>query len=419
MPWRPMTLALMLGGCAQATGLAAPAVDGEAQAVPGNSAAGRYPTIETAPPYPAEAEVPPAPADREGGRGWYATTYGVSDAEAQRRVLLQRDMADEIGALDRRLRRSEGATYGGLWIEHRPDWRVVVAFTRSPEATLRRYTRNPVFAGRQVRWSKAELERAMREANAQIGPLGIPYHGGTYLMENEARVELGTEQSEVERLLASGRLRLPPAVRLVGLPPLEPRDPLAPEAAAMVRIFPQLPHRTTIETQELNTGWVVLREGCLRLDRPGTDEDPLAYFGRESGLKLSPAGRLAIYNRASPDHAAQIGERMVLGGGAGREIVDEAVLAPIRAACGAGPVVYVGNPHSYTAFKLRHSAWRVNDLARREGVSRDEALRRYRACLAGEAEAAERYRRTGIADMVPPCDAQPPPPPPPPPPRRR
>ena len=112
---------------------------------------------------------------------------------------------------------------------------------------------------------------------------------------------------------------------------------------------------------------------------------------------------------------------MVLGGGAGREIADAAQLAPIRAVCGAGKVVHVGNPRSYAAFRRRHSAWRVDEIATRRGIGRDAAWRELTACWAREDEAWDRMRRrpAGAASAeppVPPCEHVPPPPPPPPPP---
>jgi hypothetical protein len=387
---------------------------------------GSYPTIESAPPADYGA-APPLPDQRpRDERSWYAQSYGVSEAEAQRRLRLQQQIADEIGRIRPRLEAEQRGNYADLWMEHSPEFRMVVAFVREPEATLRRYTANPLFVARRVEHSLAELERGAAEASAQLRRIGVPAGGGAEVIENRVRIEVAIDQSEADALVASRRVRLAPFVRLVGHDSLDPAEPVSADARRFVRVLPLARHRTGAETSELNVGTIVLRDGCFRLDQPGED-DPLASFGAETGAKLDSSGAPILYQRGRGGYEgdpARVGERMVLGGGAGREIDDPAVLAPVHAACGPGKVVHVGNPRSYAAFRSRHSGWRVDDIARRRGIGRDAAWRELTACWAREDEAWDRIRRgpvraAGAEPTMPPCEHVPPPPPPPPAPPQR
>ena len=68
----------------------------------------------------------------------YADETEVTLEEAKRRLNLQ----EEIGNLRKRLAEEEGSTFGGLWTEHSPDYRVVAAFTESGSETLERYQKS-------------------------------------------------------------------------------------------------------------------------------------------------------------------------------------------------------------------------------------------------------------------------------------
>ena len=390
----PLTLLLAVGGSAAAQ----PVADS-------------WPSIETAPPLAGDDGLPPRDERPRGMASWYANSYGVSVAEGERRMRLQHDLAPEIGDLRQRLAAAMPDNFADVWIEHVPEWRVVFGFKRDGEAILRRHSRNPHFVARQVRFSLAELEAARADIAEQLRSAGISAGIGTYVADNIVGVDLAIDRGELDALIAAGRIRPSPLVRLTAPAPFA-TDSVTPEAARLVRFFPQARQRTGAETSELNVGTIVLRNGCLRLDRPG-DDDPLAFFGAESALKVDGAGYLTVHAREG-GQAGRIGERLVLGGGAGRAVTDEPALAPLRAACGDGPAVWVGNPHSYWQFRLRWSGWQVDALAERERIPRGEAFARMRACWIRQDEAAERARLSGKApsDLGPPCELAPPPPPP-------
>jgi hypothetical protein len=64
----------------------------------------------------------------------YAAQYGVSVDEGIRRFVLVRAAGD----LESALLAEESATFAGLWIQHEPEFRVVVRFTdRTAEGRLK------------------------------------------------------------------------------------------------------------------------------------------------------------------------------------------------------------------------------------------------------------------------------------------
>ena len=68
----------------------------------------------------------------------YADEMEVTLEEAKRRLNLQ----EEIGELRKGLSVEEQDTFGGLWTEHSPDYRVIAAFTESGSETLERYQKS-------------------------------------------------------------------------------------------------------------------------------------------------------------------------------------------------------------------------------------------------------------------------------------
>jgi len=95
-------------------GFAAPAAAQEASA--------------TAPPRAKELANYPTPP----GAAHLAKEYGISLAEASRRIALQ----DRIGALAEQLQSGTDPDFAGMWIQHAPSFRVVVAFPKPSDAKL-------------------------------------------------------------------------------------------------------------------------------------------------------------------------------------------------------------------------------------------------------------------------------------------
>lgn len=115
----------------------------------------------------------------------YAQSYGVSVAEASRRLEFQ----EPIGRLNAELAAQEADAFAGLWIEHQPAYRVIAAFTHDGDAILRRHARAPVASlatARSASLTLVQLELAQRAALADAHGQGIRVETGINVRENRA-----------------------------------------------------------------------------------------------------------------------------------------------------------------------------------------------------------------------------------------
>lgn len=324
----------------------------------------------------------------ESQAAMYALSEGVTLAEAQRRMRLQH--REDIGRLGQTLKAREAATFGGLWIQHQPEWKVIVTFTRDPEATLRKYTSDPIFEARPAKISEAELDGTARRAFDVLQQAGVSFAGGTDIIEGVVRIDLVEELAEVERKLAAKKLTLPPHVKLVPPRPLS-FAAAPPPVDGPVKIFPRARERTGMITQELTIGRLVLEDGCIRLvsrERPY----PVAFFAHEMGLDLSRPDEVRVKNLRSGE-SFRVGERVAMSGGAGRIMTDDPQLPEIERACGPGPVAWVSMPESYAGFRESLLTGHARARAETKGITFEQAVREMRAEWAREDAIAELDRR--------------------------
>ena len=153
----------------------------------------------------------------------YVEDYGVSLDEAVGILAGQ----EAIGDLGYALESGEIATFGGLWIQHEPDYRIVVAFTRDGEETIRPYLEGTSVTGivevRQVEKSLVELRKARKEAEAMVKELGFNFGSGLDIRNNVVQLYLtGAEIEELEVELKKAGLTLPDNVELVAAAPARP-----------------------------------------------------------------------------------------------------------------------------------------------------------------------------------------------------
>ena len=142
----------------------------------------------------------------------YAVEYRVTPQEANRRL----DLQDEIGALDAALEKNEALTFAGLWIEHEPRLRIVVAFTTDERTSER--TLEPYVAGTEaedlavVRRVGRSLQQLDRDAAAVLASApDVPFDMGTDVRGN--RVVVYTASDEADAAFAD--IDLPPSVEVV------------------------------------------------------------------------------------------------------------------------------------------------------------------------------------------------------------
>ena len=145
----------------------------------------------------------------------YADHFGVDLQEAITRLTLQ----EPIGVLGAELEAREADTLAGLWIQHEPEYRVVVAFTRDGESTIAKYVRDgPLLDLIEVRTANATLRdliQAQSKASQIVAGVGFQLSSGINVIEN--RVEIYTsDRAQLEEALREGGKTLPAHVQIVG-----------------------------------------------------------------------------------------------------------------------------------------------------------------------------------------------------------
>lgn len=264
----------------------------------------------------------------------YARTYCVPVEEAERRMAIQlrdaigpktepgrqpRPPADSIGAINATLQEREAATFAGLWIQNRGEYRVVVAFTRDAAATLAKYTRDPLFKPiDRPGPSLAELRATQDRLTTEFTKRGYRWSSASGQEdEGVVRIELAQDAAPIRAAAARGEFALPSWVVLVEPRPLPvPAPPRPGPSDARVKSFPQFAFRTDMYPSTLVgvpdvPATLRLVDGCLVLQ---TDTDTrTAMWQASDALDLSDPSRVTVLNRLSGVRVAA-GDAIVLSG---------------------------------------------------------------------------------------------------------
>ena len=144
----------------------------------------------------------------------YASDYEVTLQEAKRRLGLQ----DSAGALQAELLANESSTFGGLWIQHEPDFKIVVRFTQDGESTVRPYvTGGPLSSLVEVRTADAtlnDLKTAQADAMTLARGFGIRVESQTEVKENRVKLFV-VDKAGLDSSLATSSVQLPSKVDVV------------------------------------------------------------------------------------------------------------------------------------------------------------------------------------------------------------
>lgn len=353
---------------------------------PLGAAAQDRPLAEACPTLPAQVrgEIERAERDRAGEPTWYARAYCVSLAEARRRAETQnRDAVgpetepggppppprDSIGVISQRVETGE-PTFAGLWIQHQPDYRVVVAFTRDAAATLRKYTTDPLFKPldrpgptyKELRATQDSLYRELERLGAR------PVSAGADVMQARVEVEVVGDMGQFRAAVARGEVSLPPYVTIREPKPIA--TPTPPRAAGgPVKAFPRSRYRSGgPQLAILRTGKLVLEDGCLRLDEERHKR--VIVWQHEAALDVQ-ADRLRVLDRDSRISIAP-GERIVLGGNSG-PVTDETLVMDADPAC-PGPYYLVAGFSRIEPLEESQLQNRAGELRQSAGLSAAAAL---------------------------------------------
>jgi len=259
---------------------------------------------------------------------YFAASEGIGLEEAVRRLRLQ----EPIGVLGAELERNESATFAGLWIQHQPEYRLVVAFTRDGDQAIKPYVAGGPLEDfveiRTARYTLAELQAAHNEMIGQLNAANIRVSSGTNVQENRVEVYV-YDAAQFNEVLREANITLPEAVVPVasGTNPVPNLDatptPLPPGVNVFFpqlapQISPSLPDTSGIE------GVLINDNGCLRVESSVGGESALVLWPPE--VILHPTPDVIEVRKQDGSVVARVGE-MVRFGGSGFEASDQAKVA--------------------------------------------------------------------------------------------
>jgi len=269
-----------------------------------------------------------------------ATSWGLSVEEAYQRLRVE----DPIGTLQVELAEWEADTFAGLWIEHEPQYRVVVAFTRDGEKTLKPYLEVRSIPGltlRKARFTYAELEAMQAQAMRELDKLDFHVDVSISVQNNQVEMYVSDREwfeSELRRVGA----RLPQEVEFIvveGGSTARDKDLLLTPPVPGIAFPRQKPtegFRESMLAQLIGT--LRLEGACLQVQ--SLDGEVLLPIWPPE-FTLRSEGEQALVIDGEGKVAARAGEEVYMAGGyAG--VSDEWVLQQIPAAC-RGEYFVVGN----------------------------------------------------------------------------
>lgn len=272
----------------------------------------------------------------------YATQMGIDLEEARQRLGYE----PGIGELNAALQANEADTFAGLWIEHQPTYRIVVAFTRDGEQTIRPYLEGRPFAHlveiEEARFTMAELEAILSQTQGELEKLDFGVAMSIHVQKNRVEVPVGDRawfESELDRVGAA----LPEGVELIeveGGSTAQDKDRLLTPPVPGIAFPRQKPTEGFRECMEaLLIGTLQLEDGCLYVRSLQGEERVLPIWPPEFTLRTE--GEQVLVIDAEGQVAARVGEEVSMGGGH-VPLSDEWVLGQIPPACRGDEYFIVG-----------------------------------------------------------------------------
>ena len=169
----------------------------------------------------------PTPYPGEDGATYdsrvYAAQYGVSVKEAKHRFALQ----DAAGVLNAQLIAKESTTFAGLWLEHKPQFKIVVQFTGAAKPNIAAYTQNKDLVSlvemRTANLSLVDIEKAQMKAYSAFANSGMRVEAGLNVQKNHVEIyTLAQDRPTIAAKMIAAQM--PAYIDLVTVPALsEPK----------------------------------------------------------------------------------------------------------------------------------------------------------------------------------------------------
>lgn len=248
----------------------------------------------------------------------YAEDQGVTLEEAVRRLQLMQSMGD----LQPRLQELYPETFAGLWIEHEPEFKMVVQFTEEPGEAFESLVAGEPYADlievQLASRPQNSLEVDLQSAVEALRAVGIPVSGGIDLQQNRAEIYVVGPAEPFEALLEAEGVALPESVVVV-----EQEEGQAPETyrgqgktfegpSGQPLYFPLQPPALA-SMLALLEGTLVEEGGCLRIAPDYGGASFLVLWPYDHDLRVAES--IEVLNGEGVV-VARVGEALSMGGGA-------------------------------------------------------------------------------------------------------
>ena len=129
-----------------------------------------------------------------GDAAGYAKIYGLSSAEALKRLRLQRS----IGGLDAKIVKGEPDTYAGLWIRHEPTYGIEINIAGDPDVVSKYVSGTPLadlVETHRVEKSMKRLELEQAQATTLLDEFNTTSESGINVFQNQVEVYVLDKQA--------------------------------------------------------------------------------------------------------------------------------------------------------------------------------------------------------------------------------
>ena len=147
----------------------------------------------------------------------YSEKFGVTYDEAEFRFELQTSFPD----LEPALEKNDPDTFGGVWIQHEPEYGIIVAFTDECEKKIKKYDNYipkeilPYIETRLVDRSLSDLKRDQTQMVASLRELGIKTDSWVDVIENRVVVHVKKDQRSIlDNAINTGSIKMPSKVKI-------------------------------------------------------------------------------------------------------------------------------------------------------------------------------------------------------------
>jgi len=238
----------------------------------------------------------------------YAEAHGVTVEEGRRRLELQNNGG--IGELETELSNKEAETFAGLWLEHTPEFKVVIVFTENGEETIKKYVKedSPLAGLIELRTfdvSYEELKAAQKETMELLNSLGLFSDSSINIKENQVEVYVTDSELFYDTLREAGKKLPKHVVAIIIYEPLDEAPPgINPDPSVH---FPQLKTRSGSFMEVRKVGALALEDGYLRVGGSLIIWQP-DYFVHNNNGTIEVLDRDGVV-------VGRVGEEIVMGGG--------------------------------------------------------------------------------------------------------